>query len=52
MAANHHCHGESFYGECDNEYGMEDWKVDDFHRELGPVEGETAKVNGELATPH
>ena len=24
----------------------------DFHRELGSIEGETAKVNGELATPH
>ena len=50
MAANHYCHGESFSG--DNECDKEILKVDDFHRELGPVEGETAKVNGELAAPH
>ena len=46
-------HHDSFYDDNDDYDNYDEArKVDDFHRELGAVEGETAKVNGELAAPH
>ena len=41
-------HGDDDDG--DNEDG--DDEDGDIYRELGSIKGETAKVNGELATPH